>query len=71
MEIAALHIRSTRNDMWGVIAEVTGSSPVPPIIASVLSEELLLRELLEAVLGPEGRRRLMLRHLNNDNLFEL
>jgi len=30
-----------------------------------------LRELLEGVLGPEGRRRLMLRHLNNDNLFEI
>ena len=29
-----------------------------------------MRELLEAVLGLEGRRRLMLRHLNNDNLFE-
>jgi hypothetical protein len=41
-----------------IIAEVTGSSPVPPTIAPVLSEELLLRELLEAVLGPEGRRRL-------------
>ena len=53
------------------IAEVTGSSPVPPTIASVLSEELLLRELLEAVLGPEGRRRLMLRHLDKDNLFKL
>jgi len=53
------------------IAEVTGSSPVPPTIASVLSGELLLRELLEAVLGPEGRRRLMLRRLNKDNLFEL
>jgi len=53
------------------IAEVTGSSPVPPTIASVLSEELLLRELLEAVLGPEGRRRLMLRNLDNVNLFKL
>jgi hypothetical protein len=53
------------------IAEVTGSSPVPPTIASVPSEELLLRELLEAVLEPEGRRRLMLRNLDNDNLFKL
>ena len=35
------------------IAEVTGSSPVPPTIASVLSEELLLR------------------NLDNDNLFKL
>jgi len=26
---------------------------------------------LEAVLGPEGRRRLMLRNLDNDNLFKL
>ena len=53
------------------IAEVTGSNPVLPTIASVLSEELLLTELLEAVLGLEGRRRLMLRRLNNDGLFEL
>ena len=53
------------------IAEVTGSSPVLPTIASVLSGELLLKELLEAVLGPEGRRRLMLRHLDNNDLFKL
>jgi len=31
----------------------------------------LLKELLEAVLGPEGRRRLMLRHLDNNGLFKL
>jgi integrase/recombinase XerD len=30
-----------------------------------------LRELLEALLGPEGRRRLQLRHLTNDDLFRL
>jgi len=30
-----------------------------------------LRELLEILLGPEGRRRLQLRHLTNDQLFQL
>jgi len=32
---------------------------------------LPLRELLEALLGPEGRRRLELRHKSNDKLFGL
>jgi len=51
--------------------EVTGSSPVSPTLASVLSEELGLRELLEVLLGPEGRRRLELRHKTNRELFSL
>ena len=51
--------------------EVTGSSPVPPILASVLSEELGLRELLEALLGPEGRRKLSLMTKTNQELFTL
>ncbi len=51
--------------------EVTGSSPVLPTISSVLSEELPLRELLEGLLGPEGRRRLELKHMTNDQLFTL
>jgi len=51
--------------------EVTGSSPVPPILALVLSEELGLRELFEALLGTEGRRRLALRHKTNPELFAL
>ena len=63
--------------------EVRGSSPLPPTIASVLSEqksckvtgsaleELPLRELLESLLGVEGRRRLMLRHKTNEELFRL
>ena len=53
------------------IAEVTGSNPVSPTIASLQNEELLLRELLEALLGPEGRTRLKLRHMTNIELFEL
>ena len=30
-----------------------------------------MRELLEALLGPEGRRRLQLRHMTNEDLFKL
>jgi integrase/recombinase XerD len=51
--------------------EVTSSSLVPPTIVAVLSEEQGLRELLEALLGPEGRRRLALKHKTNDELFTL
>ena len=58
-------------DQWHVIAEVTRSSRVPPTTASVLDEELPLRELLETLLGPEGRRRLRLRHMTNEELFKL
>jgi len=49
----------------------TGSNPVSPTLASLQSEELPLRELLEALLGPEGRRRLELGHKSNDELFSL
>ncbi len=43
---------------------------VPPTLASVyINEELPLRELLEVLLGPEGRRRLQLRHMTNEDLF--
>jgi integrase/recombinase XerD len=51
--------------------EVTGSSPVPPTTVAVLSGEPGLRELLEALLGPEGRRRLALKNKTNDELFAL
>jgi hypothetical protein len=51
--------------------EVTGSSPVPPIFAPILSGEPGLKELLEVLLGPEGRRRLELRDKTNDELFTL
>lgn len=52
--------------------EVTGSSPVPPTLASVhITEELGLREILEVLLGTEGRRRLQLRHKTNRELFTL
>ena len=45
--------------------EVTGSNPVPPTTSSVPSQGLSLRELLEVRLGPEGRKRLQLRHKAN------
>ena len=35
------------------------------------NDELPIRELLEILLGPEGRRRLMLRQMNNEDLFQL
>jgi hypothetical protein len=40
-------------------------------IASVLFEALGLRELLEELLGPEGRRRLALKNKTNEELFTL
>ena len=40
-------------------------------MASVLAEDLSLRELLETLLGPEGRRWLRLRHMTNEELFKL
>jgi hypothetical protein len=39
--------------------------------SSVLSEELGLRELLEELLGSEGRRRLALKNKTNEELFTL
>ena len=52
--------------------EVTGSSPVPPIPASVhITEELPLRELLEILLGADGRRKLRLRTKSNNELLTL
>ena len=50
--------------------EVTGSSPVSPTITLVLSEELGLRELIEALLGTEGRRKLTLRNTGISFLAE-
>jgi hypothetical protein len=34
-------------------------------------EELPLRKLLETLLGPEGRRRLKLRYMTSDEVFQL
>jgi len=53
------------------MAEVGGSNPPISTKASVLSEELGLRELLEELLGPEGRRRLALKNKTNEELFTL
>jgi hypothetical protein len=54
-----------------IIAEVTGSSPVSPTIASVLGQDLPLSVVLEALLGPDGKRRLRLRHMQNEELFKI
>jgi len=47
------------------------SCQLRPTIASLQNEELPLRELLETLLGPEGRRRLKLKHIANSELFDL
>ena len=52
-------------ERWFHIPEARGSSPLPPTLASVLSEELALKEPLESLLGTEGRRKLTLRHKTN------
>jgi hypothetical protein len=54
-----------------IIAEVTGSSPVPPTIALVLGQDLPLSVVLEALLGPDEKRMLGLRHMQNEELFKL
>ena len=60
--------------------EVGGSNPPPPTEREVVTlsskkppllEELPLRELLITLLGEGGRRRLQLRRMTNDDLFEL
>ena len=53
---------------------VVGSNPAGPTRVAVLSEEmekLRLRELLEMLLGEDGRRRLRLRYLTNHKSFAL
>jgi len=53
------------------MAEVGGSNPPISTKTAVLSEALGLRELLEELLGPEGRRRLALKNKTNEELFTL
>jgi len=43
----------------------------PPVSNHLPSEDLPLRKLLEALLGPEGRRKLALRELTNPELLGL
>jgi len=50
---------------------VPGSSPGDPITDDFLTENLSLREMLEVLLGPMGKRRLRLRHKSNPELFGL
>ncbi len=52
-----------------IIAEVTGSSPVSPTIASVPGQDLPLSVVLKALLGSDGKRRLRLWHMQNEELF--
>jgi integrase/recombinase XerD len=53
------------------MAEVGGSNPPISTKTAVLFEALGLRELLEELLGPEGRRRLALKNKTNEELFTL
>ena len=50
---------------------VAGSIPAEPRTTDVLSEDFGIREMLEVLMGPEGRRKLRLRHKTNDELFAL
>jgi len=50
---------------------VPGSNPGEPIKSQVLAEELGIREILELLLGNEGRRKLTLRTKTNTELFSL
>ena len=57
-----------------IIAEVTGSSPVSPTIASVHINELghlPIAVVLEALLDDKAKRRLRLRHMQNEELLKL
>jgi len=54
--------------------KVVGSNPTPATKPTVLSggiEGLPVRELLLVLLGEAGQRKLRLRNLTNDKLFEL
>jgi len=50
---------------------VAGSNPAEPTKSQVLSEDLNIREILEVLLGSEGRRKLTLRTKTNQELFNL
>ncbi|MFC1847935.1 tyrosine-type recombinase/integrase [Chloroflexota bacterium] len=50
---------------------VVGSNPAGPITNDFLSEVLNLREMMEVLLGTEGRRKLRLQKKPNSELFEL
>ena len=50
---------------------VVGSIPAGPTNSSVLGELVGLRQLVEMLLGKEGRRKLDLRNKSNDELFDL
>jgi len=54
-----------------IIAEVSDSSSLPPTTSAVLPEDLPLRELLKTLLGPEGKRRLRMKYLTNQEFFKL
>ncbi len=50
---------------------VAGSNPAGPRTCDVLSENFSVRDMLEMLLGTEGKRKLRLRHKPNHELFAL
>ena len=50
---------------------VAGSNPAEPRTSDFLSESVTLKEMLEVLLGTEGKRKLRLRHKSNEELFTL
>jgi integrase len=50
---------------------VAGSIPAEPRTVDVLTEEFTIREMLEVLMGQEGKRKLRLRRKTNDELFAL
>ena len=50
---------------------VVGSIPTEPRTCDFLTEDFSIREMLEVLMGPEGKRKLRLRHKTNEELFVL
>jgi hypothetical protein len=50
---------------------VAGSIPAEPRTCDVSTEELSVRDMLQMLLGPDGKRKLRLRHKTNSELFAL
>ena len=50
---------------------VVGSSPTEPRTSDVLTEDFSVKEMLEMILGTDGKRKLRLRRKPNSELFSL
>ena len=50
---------------------VVGSIPTEPRTCNLLTEDFSVKELLEMLLGSDGKRKLRLRHKTNAELFKL